>query len=216
MADLTTALLAAALSLPSPWYPPGKAVETRAEYEARVATIAEAVATEVAEVRLRGLGARDLAFAVMTLMYNESRFALDVHSGERLGDRGRASCLAQIHKSGLVPRDEWEVLTGVDLESTRRCARAAIRLLGAQYRRCAAGSPSTRQAIARAFAAYASGSSCVPTSSSLKRAEEVDDLKARALRRTRAARPAPVPAASSGASSRAGARGGSARGLPQG
>jgi len=204
MPDLTTTLLAAALSVPAPWYPPGAAKETRAQYEERVSTIAQAVAAEVQEVRLRGLGAKDLAFAVMTIMYNESRFALDVHAGERLGDRGRASCLAQIHKSGLVPAEEWEVLTGVDLEATRRCARAAVRLLGAQYRRCAQPSSGGRMAMARAFAAYASGSSCTPTSSSLRRAEEWEELKARGARRAQAMRkeaaPAPAPAASSGPS----------------
>src|SRR5262245_35429479 len=110
MPDLAALLLSATLSLPAPWHPKGQAAETREEYEARVATIAEAVAVEARAARGWSWSATDLAFAVMTVMYNESRFALSVHNGERLGDHGRARCLAQIHTSGLVPKDEWLAL----------------------------------------------------------------------------------------------------------
>jgi hypothetical protein len=183
MPDLTSLLLSASLTLPHPWHPPGQAPETDAEYAARVATIAEAVAIEAQEARGAGLGASNLAFAVMTIMYNESRFALSVHNGDTLGDRGRARCLAQIHTSRLVPREEWMGLTGVDLESTRRCARAAMRLLGAQYRRCGLHKEVvSKVALAKAFAAYGSGNSCEVTTSSLRRADDWEELKARARR----------------------------------
>lgn len=171
MLTLKSVLISAALSLPPPWYPPGENPETQTEYESRIERIAEAVAEETAQVRGWTWGRRALAMAVLTVMYNESRFAVAVHTGEQLGDRGRASCLGQIHVSGMVPREEWEKLTGDDIESTRRCARATIRMLVAHYRGCGLHKRGASvDGVARMFAAYGSGNSCTPTRSALSRA----------------------------------------------
>lgn len=182
MSDLKAALLSVALALPSPWYSPGQNPETREQYENRVEVIAQAVAIEANEARGWNWGARALAVAALTLMYNESHFALPVHSGARLGDHGRASCLGQIHVSGLVPKQEWLELTGVDLESTRRCARATIRLLVAQYRSCGLNRrPVSLEGMASLFAKYGTGSSCRPNDGSRARAREWQRLMSQRL-----------------------------------
>ena len=171
MYDLKSALLAAALSLPPPWYPPGANPETQEHYENRVARIAVAIAEEAEQAPGWSWGARPLAFAALTVMYKESHFALAVHSGEKLGDEGRAACLGQLHVSGLVPRHEWMELTGVDVAATRRCARATMRLLAVQHRGCRMRRQSpTIGNMSQIFAAYGSGGSCKPTSSSTARA----------------------------------------------
>lgn len=173
MSDLISAVFAAALSLPAPWYPPGKNPETTTEYQARVRVISEAVATEARAAKGWGWGSRSLAFAALTILYNESRFSLPVHSGDQLGDRGRARCLGQIHASGLIPKPEWEKLTGTDLDSTRRCVRATMRLLVAQHRWCAVHrKPLTTDNMARVFAAYGSGGRCGVTGSARERARQ--------------------------------------------
>jgi hypothetical protein len=173
MSDLKAALLSVALSLPSPWYPPGKNPETNEQYRARVGVIAEAVALEADAAAGWKWGTRALAVATLTLMYHESRFDLPVHSGDILGDHGRASCLGQIHVSGLVPKQEWLELTGVDVDSTRRCARATMRLLVAQYRSCGLHKqPLSMEGMASMFAKYATGTSCRPSGSSRARALE--------------------------------------------
>jgi hypothetical protein len=182
MNDLKAALLSVALGLPSPWYPPGQNPETKEQYRARVEVIAEAVAIEAADARGWTWGTRALAMAALTLMYNESRFKLPVHSGDLLGDRGRASCLGQIHVSGLVPKSEWLELTGVDLASTRRCARATIRLLVVQYRSCGLHRRAMSvDAMASVFAKYATGTSCRAGGGSFARAREWQRLMSQPL-----------------------------------
>jgi hypothetical protein len=180
MYDLKAALLSAALSLPPPWYPPGENPETLEQYRARVDVIASAISTEANQAPGWGWGSRALAFAALTIMYNESGFALSVHTGEKLGDRGRASCLGQVHMSGMVPKHEWARLTGVDTESTRRCARATIRYLVAQHRGCKLHTrPLDLSNMARVFTAYATGGSCVPGKVGLIRAREWNKLMTR-------------------------------------
>ena len=163
--NLSAAILAAALSLPSPWRSP----EPEDAYRARLETIATAVAIEAQAAT--SVHALELAVAVLTIWAHESRFALDVHSGERTGDLGRARCLGQVHPSGIVPRREWLALTGTDLASTRRCARATVRVFAAQARRCVGTSiPLSAGAVARAFAGYGTGGSCAAAPWARKRA----------------------------------------------
>lgn len=167
---LTKLLLAAALSLPAPWTK--TPVETRAEYEARVGTIAHAIALEAPD--------KLTAATVLAIWYGESRFDLRVHAGEKhpvwTQDMGRARCLGQLHVSGLVPRTEWERLVGTTLDATRRCARATVRVLLAQRRLCRArGTPG----LAETLAAYGSGRHCRPGPRSIKRAATVRRLLAR-------------------------------------
>ncbi len=156
-------LLAAILSWPAPWYPPGRPnPETPEQYKQRVSTIATAVALESAEFEGWRLGRRALAAATLTLWYGETRFSYEVHEQgtSRWGqDVGKAKCLGQLHVSKLVPQEEWEQMVGSDLDATRRCARATMRVLAAMARMCSARSTSEEH-MARVFAAYGSGRGC--------------------------------------------------------
>jgi hypothetical protein len=173
---LSEILLAIVLSLPAPWYQPGKNPETPSAYQSRLETIAKAIAMEAEAAEDWRWDASSLAAATLVIWYGESRFALEVHNGSgksRYGeDDGRARCFGQLHQTGLVPRDEWESLTGIDLEATRRCARATMRVLTVQGRRCGmqVDKPSM-WAVARMVSAYGSGKkSCAPTKDSTARA----------------------------------------------
>ena len=178
---LSEIILSIVLSLPAPWYQPGKNPETPDEYQQRLHTIAEAIALEAQSAEDWRWDETSLAAATLVVWYSESRFALEVHSGSgtsRYGeDEGRARCFGQIHQTGLVPKPEWQSLTGVDLEATRRCAKATMRVLTVQGRRCGMqeNKPSM-WAVARMVAAYGSGKSCSPTKDSTARARRWSKL----------------------------------------
>lgn len=161
--SLKASLIAAAISLPPPWYAPGKEVETEGEYRARVAVIAEAIALEAQSATRWSWGPRSLAFAVLTKFYEESRFALEVHDGTKRGDEGRAICLGQHHRNGRS-EEEWESLVGTDLDSTRRCVSATVKtLIAAQHYCDVASKGPTDENMGRVFALYGTGSRCSPT-----------------------------------------------------
>jgi hypothetical protein len=173
---LSEILLAIVLSLPAPWYKAGNNPETPSAYQGRLETIAKAIAMEAEAAEDWRWDASSLAAATLVVWYGESRFALEVHNGSgksRYGeDDGKARCFGQIHQTGLVPKDEWKSLTGIDLEATRRCARATMRVLSVQGRRCGmqVDKPSM-WAVARMVSAYGSGKkSCAPTKDSTARA----------------------------------------------
>jgi hypothetical protein len=173
---LSEILLAIVLSLPAPWYKAGNNPETPSAYQSRLETIAKAIAMEAEAAEDWRWDASSLAAATLVIWYGESRFALEVHNGSgksRYGeDDGKARCFGQLHQTGLVPRDEWQSLTGIDLEATRRCARATMRVLSVQGRRCGmqVDKPSM-WAVARMVSAYGSGKkSCAPTKDSTARA----------------------------------------------
>lgn len=173
---LSEILLAIVLSLPAPWYKAGKSPETPSAYQSRLETIAKAIAMEAEAAEDWRWDASSLAAATLVIWYGESRFALEVHNGSgksRYGeDDGKARCFGQLHQTGLVPREEWQSLTGIDLEATRRCARATMRVLSVQGRRCGmqVDKPSM-WAVARMVSAYGSGKkSCAPTKDSTARA----------------------------------------------
>jgi len=151
--------------------------ETPEERAARVDMIVAVVADEAVEfAKGSPFGAKALAAATLTKWHRESRFAHDVHAGfpGRYGsDRGRARGLGQIHVSGLVQRHEWEQLAGTDEESTRRCARATMRVLSAMARYC-----STTE-LDVVFGAYGTGAGCRATESSRQRARRAQALIAR-------------------------------------
>lgn len=165
-------LLAAILHWQAPWYPPGENPESREAYEARLAVLAEAVALEAAEHKTAALDTRALAAATLTVWYGETRFSYEVHA---LGtsrwnqDIGKARCLGQLHQSRLVPKEEWDQLVGADLDSTRRCARATMRVLVAMSRYCSIGH-ANESSIATVFGAYGSGQGCGLTTKSTSRA----------------------------------------------
>jgi hypothetical protein len=173
---LSEILLAIVLSLPAPWYKQGKNPETPSAYQSRLETIAKAIAMEAEAAEDWRWDANSLAAATLVIWYGESRFALEVHNGSgqsRYGeDDGRARCFGQLHQTGLVPRPEWESLTGIDLEATRRCARATMRVLSVQGRRCGMQVDKPNMwAVARMVSAYGSGKkSCAPTKDSTARA----------------------------------------------
>lgn len=170
---LKATLLAAILHWAAPWYPPGENPETEDAYRARLGTLAEAVALEAESAKHAGLGRRALAAATLTVWYGETRFSYEVHVEGKSRwhqDWGKAKCLGQIHVSGLVPQEEWEQLVGSDLEATRRCARATMRVLAAQARYCSVASAS-EWGMSRVFAAYGSGRGCAVTPQAKKRAQ---------------------------------------------
>jgi hypothetical protein len=171
---LQNMLLAIALSLQSPWYAPGKRPETVEQHQDRLKIITQAIAEEAAATESWKWGTDALAAATLATWYEESRFALEVHNGQgrtRFGeDDGRARCLGQLHQTGFVPKDEWKQLAGTDLESTRRCARATMRVLSAQGARCKMPKELNVWSVARMFAMYGTGRSCSITKNSMKRA----------------------------------------------
>lgn len=196
---LAETLLAIMLSLPAPWYQPGKNPETPAEYRARLETISKAIAAEAEAADEWRWDTTSLAAATLVVWYRESRFALEVHNGSgtsRYGeDNGKARCFGQIHQTGLVPKEEWKQLTGVDLEATRRCARATMRVLTVQGRRCGMQENKPNMwSMARLLAAYGSGKSCAPTKDSTSRARRWWQV----LERMRASETAPVVAGREG------------------
>ncbi len=165
-------LLAAALKFAPPWYPPGQNPESFDQYRARLDTIAEAIAVESEVASNWGLGRRALAAATMTVWYGETRFAYEVHAlgkSRWTQDLGKARCMGQIHVSRIVPRQEWELMVGADLQATRLCARATMRVLAAQAGYCRAQSAS-EASMARVFAAYGTGRGCALTPQAKKRA----------------------------------------------
>lgn len=161
--DLAAKLQAEAHRLPAPWYAPGKAPETTGERHYRLAVIAYAAAAEATPPdRLPpSWRAEHLAWAAFVIAYWEgSRFALEVHDGSKRGDRGRSVCLGQVQTSGLVPPDEWAALPGTELEATRRCFAAIVRVFVAHLCRCAKGEPPSFDVVTRAMAGYGTGYSC--------------------------------------------------------
>jgi hypothetical protein len=187
---LAEILLSIALSLPAPWYPPGRNPETVDEYRTRMDAISQAIAIEAEAAEGWRWDTTSLAAATLVTWYSESRFALEVHNGSgksRFGeDEGRARCFGQLHATGLVPRSEWRQLTGVDLEATRRCARATMRVLTSTANRCGMkeNKPHNAAAVARMIAAYMSGKGCAPTKASTARARRwskvMDQIKSAA------------------------------------
>lgn len=163
--SLAIALWTAALSLPEPYYPPGRAPETCAERAERVAVIALAIEAEThdADHWAEDWEREDWAWAAFAKTYDESRrFALEVHDGRARGDHRQSVCLGQIYGGG----DE---LVGVSLEATRRCYREVLRHLQLHQRRCRVLVP-TRAGLERVFSGYGTGFSCGPRAWANRRA----------------------------------------------
>jgi hypothetical protein len=190
---LQNMLLAIALSLQAPWYPPSKVPETAEQRQDRLEIITQAIAIEAAAEQNWEWGTETLAAATLATWYEESRFALEVHNGEgktRFGeDQGRAKCLGQLHKTGYVPKEEWKQLAGTDLESTRRCARATMRVLAAQGKRCKMPKELDVWSVARMFAMYGTGNSCAITKNSMKRARHWGRIMRDFAKQTEATQP---------------------------
>jgi hypothetical protein len=174
LSTLTAWLLAEALRLGAATSPG----ETPDEQRARLGTIAGAIATAARDAADgQGWTASELAGWVLVLWKEESQFDLRVHAGIPhpvwSSDEGRAACMGQIHKSRIVPPEEWAVLSGTSEERTLQCARATLRVCIAQAKQC--GVYLRRQAsklgVAETFAAYGSGGKCKPDERAWFRAE---------------------------------------------
>ena len=145
---LEAILIAAILSLPSPWYKPGANPETPEQYRARATLIATAVALEVPDLR-SGL-------LVLNLFRHESAFHLSVHSGAKKGDAGQSVCLGQ-NKRHWLSEAQHEALMGTDLASTRRCAKLTHERLMRAERLCRTRS---QGGPAGAYSLYGTGATC--------------------------------------------------------
>ena len=144
---LKAAILAVALQLQAgPIWGHYEDLETIDQYKSRLETISEAIVIESAiestpnnSSRLWYWNTESLALAVLVTWYYESRFDYRIHAGLRHPrynqDRGRARCLGQIHV-GIVDRPSWIRLVGTDIQSTRRCANATIKVLSRWFYRC--------------------------------------------------------------------------------
>lgn len=143
--------------------------ETYAERAERFEVIAAAAAIESA-FHPEGWrwSALTMTATLLATTYEEGwHWSLAVHSGKRLGDGGRARCLAQLHKHPTwVPGPMWKATTGVDLDATQLCFRGAARVLAHYSATCV----SERQAatdlegsLARVVAGFGTGTSCSPT-----------------------------------------------------
>lgn len=153
--SIAAALYTAALTLPGPYYPPGRAPETCAERAERVAVIALAIEAEThdADHWAEEWSREDWAWAGFAKTWAESgRFRREVHDGRLRGDRGVSVCLGQIYGGG-------EALVGVDFDATRRCLREVFRHLQLHQQRCRVWKP-TVTGIARVFSGYGTGHSC--------------------------------------------------------
>jgi len=132
---------------------PPSEVEPPHERDARLQVIAYAIATESRNV--------DEAALVARTMWEESaHMRLDVHSGKRKGDDGKATCLAQIHSQHAVPRREWRELAGTDPGSTRRCVAASLKLYRIVAARCDRKHDGPLMRDARRATGYATGRRC--------------------------------------------------------
>jgi hypothetical protein len=163
---LKDSLMRAALTMPRP-HDPG---ETETQYRDRLRTIVDSIGDEAPS--------RKMAFTVLVTWESESRFDRRVHAGLPhpvwTSDHGRARCLAQIQQSSLTP--DWSELAGTDGVSTRRCARATVRILLAQTRLCRSRGETS---LAGILAAYGSGRSCEPTPETSVRAARAEALMRR-------------------------------------
>jgi hypothetical protein len=147
-----------------------RTLETREEYEARLETIARAIAETTRTP--------EEAAAVITIWHRESHFRREVHDGTLKADHGLASCLGSIHPHA-ANRATWPLLAGTDLASTSRCARATLGAVRSGLWVCARGLPVTPATMAVAFEHYARGHCAEPSSESLHRAREWDTTRRR-------------------------------------
>src|SRR5574341_81384 len=191
LAALAMMLFNAIMSMPHS-HAPGETTEERVE---RYHLIAEANAKAgLAYANGKGWTAWELALAVTVLQGNESGgFDKRVHAGEEhpvyTQDKGLAKCMGQIHETkdqkgnpwGPVPRQVWEKLAGLDVDSTELCARVTAQLLVSYAGQCGVflGTRANRNVIAQTFASYGSGGKCVPGDREWKRADQWVALSAK-------------------------------------
>lgn len=162
--NLLARLLAVALSLPAPWYGPGKEPESAVERAARIDVIVSAAVAEASAADDAWPGTtEDLAAALLSVTWFESRrWALEVHDGRARGDRGASVCLAQVWSPDRS-------LAGTSPDATLRCMHRAAEILVLHARRCTIRHVDEHQ-MARLLAAYGTGKTCHATNWSWNRA----------------------------------------------
>lgn len=95
--------------------------ETRAEGLERYRTIAKAIA-------VASRGSAELARVLVTIVEHESSYRRDIHSCQKLGDRGHSFSVFQL-RLGKGSR-EGAAVCGLDYPATLRAARTAARRIG--------------------------------------------------------------------------------------
>lgn len=168
-------LIAIALTLPPPYYPPGREPESHSVRSARIETIVTAAVDEAEWASDRWPGSsEELALALVSVTWFESRrWAIEVHDGRARGDRGASICLAQVWS-----RDAS--LAGTSLGATRQCMRKAAEIFLLHADRCRVRSIDEHQ-IGRLFGAYGTGRTCHSTRWAGRRAAFWAGLKRRAV-----------------------------------
>ncbi len=121
--------------------------ESGAEREARIGRIADADVRACHDVKLPGHWTVAGCLAALTMVEEwESGLERGVHSGEKTGPSGEL-CLVQAHHRVTLPgairdpdyqitEDEWKSTTGLDAESTYRCALVGAKILMSHVSRC--------------------------------------------------------------------------------
>ncbi len=174
----------AALAQPRAWYAPGAdtpgAHETDEAYQRRIALATRSIALATTRERDDGTHVvippnwfwhrRVLVVAVLAHWYEESRLAYEIHAGIEHPvwhqDKGLARCLGQLHV-GLVPKREWQVLAGLDEQSTKLCALWTARALTRMALHCGKGkrnADKVEDLLLPMFSAMGGGG-CSPTAS---------------------------------------------------
>jgi len=156
------------------WYPPGGGPETDPDRRKRWAMVAEVLADLPQET---DLWPQDQTALVATIWKYESSLDFHVHGGDRspIGhqDRGTSRCLGQIkHVKAWWTLSEWTALAGRDIEATRRCAAATLRVIGYHVERCKLRrnlpeaarwrAPLSAEEAGILLGAYGTGSTCTP------------------------------------------------------
>jgi len=165
IAPLEGRLTLIATNAPPPWEP-SKRAEDPAERFERLNTIARAIALE-SKTPPAGWrwGSAELAALLLATSFEEGwRWRRDVHEGTKLGDKGKARCLMQLHRHpNWMPKDLWLASTGTDLKSTRICVAGAARVLAHYAEECVGpGGVDIASSFARVVSGYGTGNGCSP------------------------------------------------------
>jgi hypothetical protein len=173
------AILAAMKALPLLVYPKGMDPETAEQRDARFEVIATAIdkvsSMAVCEGRSESCrrvwqgSKQELAAMLVMKGWAESKFMFRVHQDKCHDDEcdahkhgnsivHRSKSLWQVQASRAVPASEWITIGGTDLESTKRAAWAASKILAAARGRCSPGA--ARGWEMPTISGYATGFSC--------------------------------------------------------
>lgn len=172
MTSLAAFVLSALLSAPAPWQSDEPAEQRRERVELVAASLAAALDVRTMTGQIPGTERRLWAAAAAATAIRESGgLNRRVHSGERLGDRGRSICYMQINRGNprAFERFGWQALGGLDELSTARCATAGVDSLVRLRAWCARRVPRSAL-LAATLSAYTTGTRCEVTPEGKRRA----------------------------------------------